>query len=139
METVQVKKNQPGEAVVAKAYQAFILKALKANGGVLAEESLDAIIREAYDPIWGKTDTSPWGNISKAKWIQNVASAKSGLDRRGIAIRVQNEGRVYRVLLGNNADWIIAAVHQRDQRQPKSKKQYRKLPQPKARYVVPEI
>ena len=99
-----------------------------------------------------QTDRSPWGSITKAKWKQNVASAKAGLDHRGVVIRYlvstyvprksdptkfRRTVRAWRVLLGPHCQSIIAAVRQRDDRRRILKKRYRRLKQPKSRYVVP--
>ena len=149
----EVRRNKKGEVVVASAYQEFIVNLLKQNSGVIAEKDLDAEIQRNYDAYWGRTDRAPWGDIpSKAKWKQNVAAAKAGLDHRGEVIRIvvktavkcrtnprkfKTRVRVYRVYLGPHYQWIVAGIRQRDQRRRIAKKVYPQLEQPAPRYIVP--
>ena len=149
-----VRRNRPGEAVTAEAYQAFILRTIIAAGGQMDEAELDATIAEKYARFWGRTDRNTWGNVpaNKFKWKQNVAAAKAGLDHRGLVIafryivekRLKTNPRKYRqvkrkarVYLGEHFGTIIAAVRQRDGRQRIDKPQYEQLRQPSPKYIVP--
>lgn len=88
-------------AITAFAYAEFIQRAVEAHGGRMAEEELNRLIEAKYRPHWTTTDLRPWGNQHHPKWKQNVASAKSGLDRRGIVVRYKEglafpQGRLLR-------------------------------------------
>jgi hypothetical protein len=154
-------KNTKGQAVSADAYQEFILKIVEEHGGIILEDLLDDILVEAYQPHWGPTDLEPWGRQSHPKWKQNVASAKSGLDRRGIVVRFeQTEAipieeaapgwkvirrkrqlyrlveRVYRVMLPEQT--YLRAYDQWQIRElPGKKRKYKRLSQPQPVFLVP--
>jgi hypothetical protein len=157
-----MKKNVKGHAVSADAYQEFILKVVKEHDGIILEDTLDEILVESYQKHWGPTDLAPWGRQSHPKWKQNVASAKSGLDRRGIVVRFEktkaipiDEAKpgwkvvkrkrqlyrlvteVYRVLLPEQT--YLRAYDQWRLRQPPAQKpQYEKLDQPQPVFLVPK-
>jgi hypothetical protein len=134
------------QAVVAAAYVAFIEKVVDRHGGFVEEKVLDGLIEEKYAPLWSRTDKRPWGHQIHSKWKQNVASAKSALDRKGMIVRFvarfkkgeRVRKKVYRVRLPN---WIfIEAANQWTARlRGQPKKRYDPLPQPAPVYVVPEI
>ena len=134
------------QAVIAAAYVAFIEKVVDRHGGFVEEKVLDRLIEEKYRPLWSSTDRQPWGKQPHAKWKQNVASAKSALDRKGVIVRFvarfKKGGRlrktVYRVRLPEHV--FVAAANQwaaRLRGQPK--KRYEPLAQPAPVYVVPEV
>ena len=154
-------KNAKGQAVSADAYQEFILNVVEQHDGIILEETLDEILKESYQKHWGPTDLAPWGRQSHPKWKQNVASAKSGLDRRGIVVRFEqtkaipiDEAKpgwkvvkrkrqlyrlvteVYRVLLPEQT-YLRAYVQWRHRQPPARKPQYEKLMQPQPVYLVP--
>lgn len=157
-----MKKNKQGEAFTASSYQAFILKVVAENGGIVLEDRLDEMIEEAYGPLWGPTDLECWGQQKHPKWKQNVASAKSGLDRRGIVVRYEADEEIpisrpqpgwkvcqrkrqwyrivtsiYRVRLPERT--FLAAYDQwRRRLPPKQKQQYERLEQPRSVHFVPE-
>lgn len=144
---MEPKRNNPGEAVTPAAYRRFILNALEASGGHIEEQKLDELIQAAYSSIWGPTDLAPWGSQRHPKWKQNVASAKSALDRTGRAIRFRHlwyDGKrrrvtVYRVLIPSST--IVDAVlqwHGGRNRQSK-KRRYKPLPQPRPVTAVPVV
>jgi len=112
----------------------------------MPDKELDRLIEEKYSPLWTHTDKEPWGDQSHPKWKQNVASAKSALDRKGIVVRfIQRsvEGRrrrtVYRVLLAHpifsaaRAKWETRTVKGRRRRI------YERLEQPAPVYAVPQV
>jgi hypothetical protein len=156
-------KNRKGEAISAQSYQEFIVKVVTEHGGIVRDDKLDEMIEEAYGKHWGPTDLKPWGRQRHPKWKQNVASAKSGLDRRGVVVRFerteaipisrrepgwkvtkQRNGQlfrivrhVYRVLLPEPT--FLRAYDQWCRRMPpKQKKNYEKLDQPIQVDFVPE-
>lgn len=155
-------KNAKGQAVSADAYQEFILKVVEEHGGIILEDTLDEIFVESYQKHWGPTDLAPWGRQSHPKWKQNVASAKSGLDRRGSVVRFErtkaipiHEAKpgwkvvkrkrqlyrlvteVYRVKLPD-AIYLAAYDQWRHRQPPAQKPQYEKLAQPQPVYLVPK-
>jgi len=156
-----VQKNRKGEAVSVSAYQEFILKAVHEHGGIIREEVLDEIIEEAYGKHWGPTDLEPWGRQGHSKWKQNVASAKSGLDRRAVVVRYvrmesfpvshaepgwkvyRKKGVLYRFMrveyrVALPERFVLSAYDQWQNRfQPKKKKAYDKLKQPIQINLVP--
>ena len=136
--------------------QTFIINTLISHGNIMDETELNNLIRAKYDPYWGRTDRSPWGNVPerKVKWKQNVAAAKAGLDRKGVVIlyvyhvkvpaKNRRTGKRYRyvkrqarVYLGRNYRTVIAAVFGRANRDKKWKRSYEQLDQPRAKYIVP--
>ena len=127
------------QAVTAAAYVAFIEKVVDRHDGVIEEQSLDRLIEEKYSPLWSPTDKRPWGRQLHSKWKQNVASAKSALDRRGIIVRyvawVEKGNRlrkvVYRVRLPERI-FVVAANQWASRPEGRRKKQYDPLPQPAA-------
>ena len=159
---VMKMKNAKGQAVSADAYQEFILKVVKEHDGIILEDMLDEILVESYRKHWGPTDLKPWGRQSHPKWKQNVASAKSGLDRRGIVVRFEqtiaiaiNEAKpgwkvikrkgqlyrlvveVYRVLLPEQT-YLRAYNQWRGRELPGQKRKYKKLKQPQPVFLVPK-
>lgn len=155
-------KNQKGEAISAQSYQEFIVKVVTDHCGIVREDELDEMIEKAYSKHWGPTDLKPWGRQQHPKWKQNLASAKSGLDRRGIVVRYERKDairisrrepgwiveerdgqlfrivrHVYRVLLPETT--FCHAYDQWCHRMPpKQKKNYKKLDQPIQVNIVPE-
>ena len=155
-------KNRKGETISAQAYQEFIIKIATEHCGIVREDDLDEMIEEGYEKHWGPTDLKPWGRQRHPKWKQNVASAKSGLDRRGIVVRYEcteavaisrakpgwktkkRQGQlfrlvkqVYRVLLPEPT--FLTAYDQWLRRlKPKQKKNHEKLIQPIQVDFVPE-
>lgn len=155
-------KNAKGHAVSPDAYQEFILNVVKEHNGIILEELLDDILVQSYEKHWGPTDLAPWGQQSHPKWKQNVASAKSGLDRRGVVVRFKRTeavmiqeaapgwkvlrrksqlyrlvNMVYRVLLPGQT-YLRAYDQWRQRRPPAQKPQYEKLDQPQPVYLVPK-
>ena len=155
-------KNAKGQAVSADAYQEFILKVVEQHDGIILEDTLDEILVESYQKHWGPTDLAPWGRQSHPKWKQNVASAKSGLDRRGSIVRFEqtkaipiDEAKpgwkvvkrkrqlyrlvteVYRILLPEQT-YLSAYVQWRHRQPPARKPQYEKLKQPQRVFLVPK-
>ena len=155
-------KNRKGEAISAQSYQEFIVKVVTEHCGIVRDDELDEMIEEAYRKHWGPTDLKPWGRQRHPKWKQNVASAKSGLDRRGVVVRFERteaipishrepgwkiEKRkghlfrivthVYRVLLPEST-FLRAYGQWRRRMPPKQKKNYEKLDQPIQVDFVPE-
>jgi len=131
-----------GTAITAHSYAVFIQKVVNAHGGRITENDLNKLIEEKYAPYWTATDLRPWGDQHHPKWKQNVASAKSALDRRGIVVRcvvrTQREQVVWRVAMPDR--FTLAAVQQWLTRRRGSKKPtYAPLPQPEQQYVVPEL
>jgi hypothetical protein len=111
----------------------------------MPEKEMDVLIEAKYSPLWTHTDKEPWGDQSHPKWKQNVASAKSALDRKGIVVRFvarSMKGRrrtVFRVLL---ADPIFTAARaQWETRKVKGRRRkiYDPLEQPAPVYAVPPI
>lgn len=159
---IEDMKNAKGQAVSADAYQKFILYVVKEHDGIILEDMLDEILVDAYQPHWGPTDLEPWGRQSHPKWKQNVASAKSGLDRRGIVVRfkqtkaipideakpgwkvIKRKGQlyrlvteVYRVLLPEQT-YLRAYDQWRGRELPGQKLKYKKLKQPQRVFLVPK-
>jgi hypothetical protein len=155
-------KNRKGEAISAQSYQEFIVKVVTEHCGIVRDDELDEMIEEGYGKHWGPTDLKPWGRQRHPKWKQNVASAKSGLDRRGVVVRfertemipinrrepgwkvIERDGQlfrivrnVYRVLLPEST-FLRAYDQWRRRMPPKQKKQYEKLNQPIQVDFVPE-
>ncbi len=156
------KKNSRGQAFSASSYQAFIEQVVDKYGGFIDEEDLDDEIEQAYGEFWGETDQKKWGDQKHSKWKQNVASAKAGLDRRGIIVRydqvedvpvsapkpgwkvTQHNGkwlrkikRTYRVRLPESI-YLRAYIQWRSRRPPKKKRSYEPLRQPNSVHFVPE-
>ncbi len=158
----KTKKNAGGEAFYTRSYKDFIKKVVDDYGGIIPEELFDEHIEESYSESWGPTDLDRWGDQKHPKWKQNVASAKSGLDRRGIIVRYdrvedipvtqrkpdwkvsERNGRLYRrvtrtyrVRLPERI--VCQAYVQWQYRVPQKKKRsYDPLPQPKMINIVPE-
>ena len=147
-------KNQKGEAISAQSYQEFIVKVVTEHCGIVRDDELDEMIEQAYGKHWGPTDLKPWGRQRHPKWKQNVASAKSGLDRRGVVVRFERKDairisrrepgwiveerkgklfrivrHVYRVLLPE-ATYLRADDQWCRRMPPNQKKNYKKLDQP---------
>lgn len=158
----KTKKNSSGEAFSTRSYQEFIEKVVDEYGGIIPEDVLDEHIEKSYSKSWGPTDLDRWGKQKHPKWKQNVASAKSGLDRRGIIVRYEREERI--PVSKRNPGWKVVqqnghmfrlisktyrvrlpkpvfcnAYSQWQFRVPQRKKRnYEPLPQPKMVHVVPE-
>jgi hypothetical protein len=135
------------QAITPKAYADFIQAAVSAHGGYMSEKKLNRVIEEKYSSLWSETDKRPWGRQSHPKWKQNVASAKSALDRKGIIVRYvawykrgeQQRRMAFRVQL---PEAIFAdAWNQWEAREAKRRrrKTYEPLEQPAPVYIVPEL
>lgn len=141
MKRKSVKELKQGKrAVTAQSYQKFIIKACKHFGGWIEEKKLDALIKEKYSPLWSETDHLIWGNQGHPKWKQNVASAKSGLERRGVVVKLKERKTLLRVLLPDRV-FVSASIQwwQRKGRFHPPKKQYEPLAQPVRVETVPDI
>lgn len=136
------------KAVCVDAYRQFIINAVESRGGVIAEAELDRLIEAKFREHWSSTDRRPWGNQRHPKWKQNVAPAKSALDRRGVIVRYvmrvqvgqtkRYRNVVYRVKLPRRV--FTEAWRQWASRpSPDPKRRYEELPQPEAVFVVPEV
>lgn len=100
------------------------------------DTELNRAIETAYKKYWGYTDLNRYGDSRSAKHKQNIASAKSALDRTGQVIKFESDGKIYRVKL----DWfVINAFKDWNNRtiKKKKKKKYKRLDQPKEVYLVP--
>ena len=135
-------------AVPASAYQRFILSVVQQHGGLIADDLLDEIIQQQYASHWSRTDKRPWGSgTSKPKWVQNVASAKAGLDHRMLVVKVtvtEEKGRKvikrpYRLHIDDRAWIVLESEWQRRRRKRPIKPQHEPLPQPKPNDVVPAL
>ena len=125
-------------AITAFAYAEFIQKVVATRGGRITECELNALIEEKYRPHWTETDLQPWGQQHHPKWKQNVASAKSALDRRGIVVKYKAGRIVWRVALPEA--FLVNAVLQWAHRGRGIKKRtYEPLAQPTGRHVVPQV
>jgi len=124
-------------AISVESYKQFIIHVLEQSDGIIEDERLDELIVAAYTKLWSPTDKRPWGNKPFPKWKQNVASAKSALDRTFTVIKYESEGVRYRVLVRGVV--AHAALQWAQRVAPDKKPAYEPLIQPKRIYKVPEV